>query len=451
VRIVIVGGGLVGSTLADRLARDGNDVSLVEQQSKRSHDLSDQLDVQVTSGNGATAPVLRRAGAENADLLVATTDSDEVNMAVGMIATALFQVPRVLVRLRDPAHREGFELLAKAATKSTAVRVNPESVAVDRISSLLQVPGAVDVVPFLNDRVVLAGFRMTASSDLTGLSLAHMKLLFPATPTLVTAIHRGDAWIVPHGDEEIQAGDLVYFSIAREEVADVTALVGDAEPGLRRVMIAGAGRVGIELARRLEKTDTRVILIEDDAACARRAEEQLGETLVVHGSVTERSLLEEEDIERVSTFVALTGDQEVNLVSSLLAKRLGARRAIALVDNPALADLIGDVGIDAVISPRLLAVGLMLQHIRRGRVRGAVALLEEGVEVMEVEAEAGSRLVAADIADIGLPRGIVVAALLRGDRLLVPSGRDRIAPGDEVLLVSAAASARKLDAFLTRA
>ncbi len=448
-RIVIVGGGLVGSTLAEKLARDGCDVSLVEQGPDRVRGLADQLDVQVTCGNGATAPVLREAGAADADLVLATTDSDEVNMTVGLVAATLLHVPRVVVRLRDPAHAEGFRLLARDSP-SVAVLVNPEAAAVDRVFALLGVPGAVDVVPFLGGAVVLAGFRITPQSDLAGLSLSHMKLLFPATPTLVAAIQRGDAWIVPHGDEEIRAGDLVYFSIAREEVADVAGLVGPIAPAEARVMIAGAGRIGLALARRLEAENARVVLVEEDAAAARRAEEALSHTLVVHGVVTDRRVLEEESIERVAAFAAFTPDHEVNLVSSLLAKRLGARRAFAMVDNPALATLIGEVGIDAVISPRLLAVGLMLQHIRRGRVHAVTALPDDRVEVMEVEAEAGSRLVGGVIAALDLPAGVIVAAIRRGDRLLVPSGGDRVEPGDEVLIVTEATAAAQLDAFLER-
>jgi trk system potassium uptake protein TrkA len=314
----------------------------------------------------------------------------------------------------------------------------------------LSVPGAVDVMSFLKDRLVLAGFRVTAASDFVGLSLSHMRLLFPATPTLVTAIHRRDEWIVPHGDEEIQAGDLVYFAIAREEVGDVVSLIGSAPAERPQVMVAGAGRIGLALAKRLEQAGIKAVLIEDDPQRAKEAEEALEKTLVIRGMVTERRLLEEEEIERVSAFVAVTADHEVNLVSSLLAKRLGARRAFALVDNPALATLIGDIGIDAVISPRLLAVGLMLQHIRRGRVRAAAALVEDKVEVMEVEAESGSRLTAASLAKVGLPAGMIVAAIQRGTELLVPTGEDRVEAGDRVLIVTTTQQAGKLDAFLSR-
>jgi trk system potassium uptake protein TrkA len=307
----------------------------------------------------------------------------------------------------------------------------------------------VDVVSFMDGRLLVAGFKITTGSDFAGLLLSHMKLLFPATPTLVAAIQRGDSWIIPHGEEEIQAGDLVYFAIARQELDNVLSLVGAPPAGRRRVMVAGAGRIGLDLACRLEAAGIPVTVVEETADQARRAEEVLKGALVIHGQVTDRELLEEEDIDRVSTFVALTPDHEVNLVSSLLAKQLGAQRAFALVDNPALANLIGEIGIDAVISPRLLAVGLILQHIRRGRVRSVAALLEDKVEVVEAEAVAGSRLTSGDLAQVELPRGVLVAALRRGERLLLPGGSDRVEPGDEVLIITTTEKAGHLDEYLS--
>ncbi len=446
--IVIVGGGLVGSTLASKLSRDGHDVTLVERDPAKIRDLKDQLDVQLVEGNGAEAPVLRRAGVEEADLLVATTDAGEANMVVGLLATSLFHVPRVVVRLREPGLAEGFNLISRDHL-GDYVQVNPEAAAVERIFSLLKVPGASDVVTFFDGQLLVAGFRITPDSDFAGLLLSHIKLMFPATPTLVAAIQRGDDWIVPHGQEEIRAGDLVYFAIAREELASVISLVGAPQDERRHVMVAGAGPIGLELARRLERAGTKVVLIEESLELARAAEEALDHTVVIRGQVTDQEVLEEEEIDRVSTFVALTSDHEVNLVSSLLAKRLGAARTFALVDNPALANLIGDIGIDAVISPRLLAVGLTLQHIRRGRIRAVAALLEDKVEVIEAEAVAGSRLTSRPLAEVGLPQGIVIAAARRGDRLLMPSGPDRLEPGDRVLIITTTEKAPQLDKYLS--
>lgn len=438
--ILIVGGGLVGSTLAARLAASGRDVILVERDGELVRQLAARLDVQVIEGNGTVARVLREAGIEQAEIVVATTESDEANMVVALLSAGLFSVPRLLVRLREKGHEEGFTWLC-ARHENDYRCVNPDEAAVHRILALLVVPGALDVAPFLDGELLVAGFRIRKDSDLAGLTVSHMSLLFANAPTLVVAIQRGTRWIVPHGGEELRAGDIAYFAIARSDLASVLALVrGEPEatngPRRRRVVIAGATRIGLDLARRLEAEDLHVVVIEEDAGRAREAAEVLGSTLVVQGRPTDESLLQEEEIERCSTFVAVTPEFETNLVAGLLAKRLGAERAFALVDNPDLVHLIGEVAIDAIISPRLLAVSLALQHIRGSNVRSVATLLEDQVEVMEAECGAESRLTGRAIAELELPRGVLVAALRRGQRIVVPRGPDRIEPGDRVVLVT---------------
>ncbi|MBW2493639.1 MAG: Trk system potassium transporter TrkA [Deltaproteobacteria bacterium] len=445
--IVIVGAGRVGQTLAGKLARDGHDVCLIEGNSAKVRALSETLDVQLIEGNGATAPVLRRAGIEKANLVVAVTDHDEANMVVGLLASFAFDVPRIVVRLRDADHAEGFDLIGQDHP-GEHVWVNPDVAAVDRIASLLEVPGAVDVVSFMDGELIVAGFRIGARSDFVGVRVSDLNLLFAATPTLAVAIHRREEWIIPHGGEEIAIGDLVYFAIAREHLGDVLPLVGAPKDDRRTIMIAGAGPIGLELARRLDARGVRTVLIESDESLAQDASEQLSNVLVVKGYATDQSLLEEEDIDRVSTFVAVMRDHETNLVGGLLAKRLGAGRAVVLVDNPALVDLVGDIGIDAIISPRLLVIGLALQHIRGGRVRTVAQLLEDRIEIVEAEIGKRSMLAKGSLSEIKLPRGVLVAAIKRGDRLLVPRGADRAEAGDRVLLISTSENASKLADFL---
>lgn len=440
-QILIVGGGLVGSTLADRLSRSGHDVVLIERDDELVRRLAARLDAQVVQGDGTQARVLRDAGVAKADVVVAVTESDPANLVVAMLCATLFDVPRVLVRLRDAGHEEGFAWLARERERDYCA-INPVSAAVDRILHLLVVPGALDVAPFMEGELLVAGFRIREGSDLAGLTVSHMSLLFADAPTLVAAIQRGSRWIVPHGGEELRAGDIAYFAIARADLASVVSLVRG-EParapgagGRPRVLIAGATPIGLDLARRLEAEELRVVLIEPDPVLAAEAAEELGDTLVVHGRPTDESLLEEEEIERCSTFVAVTRDFEENLVAGLLARRLGAERAFALVDNPDLVHLIGDVAIDAIISPRLLAVSLALQHVRGAGVRSVAALLEDRIEVIEAECSAVSRLVGRPLAELDLPRGVLVAALRRNGRILVPRGGDRVEPGDHVLLIA---------------
>jgi trk system potassium uptake protein TrkA len=447
VHVVIVGGGLVGSSLAEKLSGDGHDVVLVEQDRELVAELNDRLDVQTIRGNGATVPVLLQAGIENCDLLLATTDSDEVNMVVALVGSTLFKVPRVVARLRHQGHEESFNKIA-SEIGGEMLAINPDEATVERIMSLLPVPGAVDVVPFFDGRLLVAGFRVRPDSEFAGLMLSHLRLLFPATPMLVVAIRRDGQWTVPHGEDEIQAGDLVYFAMDVAELDNVLTLLGLRKGVERKVMIAGATRIGISLAKRLEAEDMPATLIDAVLARCEVAAAELMNTVVVHGSPTDRSLLIEEGADRAESFVACTDDHEENVVACLLARQLGTTHTFALVDNPALAGLIGDLGIDAVISPRQLAVALALQFARKGRVKAVATLMEDYVEVIDVEAAPGSRLVSAPLAELGLPRGVLVAAVRRGDRLLVPKGDDRIQPADEVLLITKTRDAARLDPFL---
>jgi len=448
VNIVIVGGGLVGSTLSEKLSLDGHDVSLLDRDEDRVREISESLDIQALQGNGATAPDLRRAGIEEADLVVASTDSDEANMIVGMLSAFVFGVPRIVVRLRDAGHAEGFALIAEDRP-TERVWINPDQASVDRIAALLEVPGAVDVVTFMEGKLLVAGFRIRANSDFAGMRVSDMNLLFAATPTLAVAIRRRDDWIIPHGGEEIAEGDLVYFAITREHLDDMLSLVGVPKDQRTNVMIAGAGPVGLELAKRLSRAAVPVILVEENQELAYSASEHLGDTLVIRGLATDPELLEEEGIGRISTFVAVGDDHGSNLVAGLLAKRLGAGRAVVLVDNPGLVDLVAQIGIDAIISPRLLVIGLAMQHIRGGRVCSVAQLLEDRIEIVEAEVVKGSRLTRAALSDLKIPRGVLVAAMRRGEKLLVPRGADRAEPGDHVLLITTTENASKLGDFLS--
>ena len=446
-QVIVVGGGLVGSTLAEKLARDGHDVVLVEQNRELIADLNEHLDIQTIHGNGATIPVLMQAGIENADLLLATTNSDEANMVVALVGSVIFKVPRVAARLRDPEHEEGFRRIAREPG-GDRVAINPDMAAVDKILSLMPVPGAVDVVSFFDGKLLVAGFHIKPDSEFAGLLLSHLRLLFPATPVLVVAIRRDGRWRVPYGDDEIRAGDLVYFAVDPAELDNVLVLLGVRRGAERRVMVAGATRIGVNLSRRLEEDGVPVTLIDERREACEKAAATLDDTLVIHGSPTDRELLREEGAERVEGFVACTDGHEENVVACLLAGRMGAAHTFALVDNAALSGLVGDLGIDAVISPRLLSVSLALQFARKGRIKAVAALLEDSVEVFEVEAAEGSRLVRSPLSELGLPRGMLLVAVQRDDRIFIPGGEDRIEPGDQVIVAATSETAPRLDDFI---
>ncbi len=446
-RALVVGGGLVGSTLAARLARDRHDVVVIEESRAQLEAISEHLDVQVLAGNGTTVEVLRRAGIETCDALFACTSSDEANMVVALIASAIFRVPRVVARLRESDHEASFRAIAQRIP-GEHVCINPDGAAAERILSLLPVPGAADVVSFLDGRLFLAGFPIAATSHFAGLRLSHLKLLFPAPPVLAVAIRRGERWFVPHGEDEFRAGDLAYLAVDPTEVDNVLKLLGVERGEEERVMIAGATRIGLEVARRLDARGVPVTLVEEQAQACQHAAAALDNAVVLRGTPTDGDLLEEEGVSRVAAFLACSDNHHVNVVSCLLARHLGARRTLALVDNAALAAMVGGLGIDAVISPRLLTVGLAVQFVRRGKVRAAAALMEDVVEMVEVDVLSGSRLTRAPLAELGLPRGCLVAAALRREKLIVPSGQDRLEAGDRALVITTSERAPDLDAFL---
>lgn len=444
--ILVVGGGLVGQNLAERLSRDGYNVTLIEKDAGKVRELADTLDVQLVEGDGTTSTVLEAAGIEDVGLVVAATERDERNLVVGFLSSHLFRTPQVVVRVRDPRHEEGFSR-ACAEKSVEGVCVNPDTASVDRIAALLEVPGAVDVMQFFGGGMLVAGFRILAASDFAGLRVSDMTLLFASTPTLAVAIQRRGDWIVPGGTESIEVGDLVYFAIARHELRDVLSLVGAPPERQGRIMVAGASSIGLALAKRLEASDERVIMLEEDPKIAERAASEFDHVLVIRGRGTDQALLEDEEIEQVSTFVALTDDHESNLVAGLLAKRLGAGRSIVLVDNPGMVSMVGDMGMDAIISPRLLTIGQMIRHIRGGGVRSGAALLGDEVEIVEVEVEPGCALVSGPLMEVKLPPGILVVALQRGEELVVPRGPDRVLAGDRVLIAFESRKSLELEKF----
>ncbi len=437
----------MGTTLASKLSGEGHDVAVVERDPARLADLADTLDVRVVAGNGATAGALRQAGAADASLVVAATESDEANFVCGRIAASMFEVPHVVVRLREPDHEEAFRALSRGDDVDIAC-VNPEAAAVGEIGALLEVPGALDVWHFMGGDLLVAGFPIHEGSEFAERPVLDMRLFFAETPSLVVAIHRDDHVLVPGGKETIRTGDIVYFALARSDLDAMLELMEVSREASRKLMIAGASRMGLDLARRLESSTASLVVLEPDEGRARAAAEQLSRAVVVHGSLTSERLLDEEQIERVGTFVAVGDDHETNLVAGLLAKRMGAGRAFALVDNPALANLIGETAIDAIISPRLLAIGLTLQHIPGAVVHEMAALLGDRVEVLEAEVGRGAPVCNHVIASLDLPPGLLFVAIGRGGGLRVPRGDDRVEPGDRLLVVAKSGLRSRLSALL---
>jgi trk system potassium uptake protein TrkA len=432
-RIVIVGAGVVGLTSGSRLSRDGHDVIIIERDEEAAREIADRLDVQVLTGNGCSIGVLRDARLDQADLLLAVTDSDEVNLITALIAGSAFNVETKVIRLRSAEYGQNIEELSKNWPGKT-FGINPDQVAANRIISLLGVPHAADVARLLGGRVIVAGFRVEHGCPLLGKDMATLRQIFPQERFLVAAIYRDGRALLPKGDTELRVGDTAYFSAAPERMPQVVRLMGYEFDEEERVVIGGGGHIGQIVARELVRRKLPTSIIRRDKAGAEKLAVELPEALVLQGSLTDEDLLLEGGVDKATSFIAATDDQETNLLSSVLAKRLGAAREITLVDNAAYMSLAESLGIDAVVSPRLTTVSEILRFVRGSHFEQVTSLPHEAVEVAVVDIDHTSPLIGRPIRELRLPRGVLITAIVTDDEVVIPGGDDEIVPGSHAVL-----------------
>ncbi|MEK9767269.1 MAG: Trk system potassium transporter TrkA, partial [Thalassolituus sp.] len=380
-KIIILGAGQVGGTLAENLSSEKNDITIIDTDTDRLRELQDRIDVKTVYGHGSFPHVLRDAGADDADMLVAVTNSDETNMVACQIAYTLFRTPTKISRIRSNAYLKQSELFSVDAFPID-VLISPEQVVTNYIKRLLEFPGALQVLDFADSKVQLVAVKAYYGGPLVGQAIAALKDHLPKVETRVAAVFRRNKAIEPRGDTIIEADDEVFFIAAREHIHTVMNELRRAEDSYKRVIIAGGGNIGYRLAKSLEKR-YRLKLIEHGADRARFLSENLDRTVVLHGSATDKGLLEEENIENTDVFCALTNDDEVNIMASLLAKRHGARKVMTLINKAAYVDLVQGGMIDVAISPQQATIGSLLTHVRRGDVVNVHSLRRGAAEAIE--------------------------------------------------------------------
>src|SRR5579862_3285255 len=364
-KILIVGAGQVGRTVAYQLSREpANDVAVVDSNEAVLRDLQDRLDVRVVAGNGSYPTVLEAAGIADTDVLVALTSSDEVNMMACQIAYTLYRTKTKIARIRAPEYTTRSQLFAAGAL-AVDVWISPEQLVTEYVARLLSYPGAMQVVEFAEGRVQLVGVRARRDGLLVGRELRTLREHLPDTDARIAAIYRNDRLVRPSGDTIIEEDDEIFFIAAADDLRRVMVQLRRSEDPARRLMIAGGGHIGLRLARTLEKSN-QVKLIERDGARARRISEQLENTIVLNGDAADEELLIEENIDSTDVFAALTNSEEANVLSAMLAKRLGAKRVMALINRPSYGELMENHSIDIVISPQTVTIGSLLAHVRRG-------------------------------------------------------------------------------------
>ncbi len=434
-KIIILGAGQVGGTLAENLANEQNDITVVDTDSQRLRELQDSIDIKTVTGTASYPQVLRQAGADDADMLIAVTNSDETNMVACQIAYTLFRTPTKISRIRSNAYLKQKDLF-KSDAFPIDVLISPEQVVTNYIKRLLEYPGTLQVLDFADEKVQLVAVRAYHGGLLVGQELRKLKEHMPSADTKVAAIYRRGQAILPSGETVIEVDDEVFFIAAKNHIKKVMNELRREEHSYKRILIAGGGNIGYRLAKTLE-TKYRLKLIEHGQGRAKFLSENLAKTVVLMGSATDQSLLEEENIENIDVFCAVTNDDETNIMSSMLAKRLGARKVMTLINKAAYVDLVQGGVIDVAISPQQTTIGSLLTHVRRGDVVNVHSLRRGAAEAIEAIAHGDkltSKVVGRSIADIDLPKGTTIGAIVRGDQVIIGHEKVVVESNDHIIL-----------------
>ena len=435
-KILILGAGQVGSSAAYHLSREeANEVTVVDLQAEVLRELQDRLDIRTVVGHAAYPEVLDRAGASDADIVVALTDSDETNMVACQVAYTKFHTPTKIARIRAAEYMSSEKLFTQDAIPID-VRISPEQLVCEYIEQLILYPGASQVLDFAGGRVRLVGALADRDGLLVGQRIATLKEHVPNTEVRIAAIYRKGKALLPDGDTVIQEGDEVFFIADRKDIRVFMSEMRRLEDPVRRVVIAGGGNIGVQLALALEQTN-QVKIIERDAKRARAISEKLNKAIVLVGDAADEELLLEENIDTVDVFCALTNSEEANILSSMLARRLGAHKVMALINRASYVELVESSDIDIAISPQQVTIGSLLAHVRRGDVAKVHSLRRGAAEAIEAIAHGDpeqSQVVGRKIEDIELPKGTAIVALVRADRVIMAHHDTVIETDDHVIL-----------------
>jgi trk system potassium uptake protein TrkA len=414
-RIVILGAGQVGSSVAESLVSEANDITVVDTNPDRLSALQDRLDLRTVAGNAAHPAILEQAGARDADMLLAVTQSDETNMVACKLAATMFNIPTKVARIRSADYLSHPEIFAPE-NFAVDLSICPEQVITDYVVKLLEFPESLQVLEFAGGRVSLVAVRAFHGGPLVGHEVQSLRQHMPRVESRVAAIFRQDSPIIPEGKTIVEAGDEVFFLAATENIRGVMRELRRMDKPVKRVMIGGGGNIGRRLAAAIEhKYDVKII--ERNKTGAERLAASLGRSLVLNGDVTDEELLEAENIGDMDVFCALTNDDENNIMSSLLAKRMGARKVIALINRSSYVNLVQAGQIDIAISPAQATIGTLLAEVRRGDCVAAHSLRRGAAEALELVAHGdarSSRIVGRRVEQIELPRGATIAAIVRG-------------------------------------
>jgi len=434
-KVIILGAGQVGSSVADNLASEANDITVVDQDEELLRELRDRLDLRTIQGHAAHPDVLLQAGGEDAEMILAVTNSDETNMVACQVAYTLFHTPTKIARVRAPGFTSYPKLFAADAFPID-VLISPEQLVTDYIMRLIENPGALQVLDFANGLVRLVAVKAYYGGPLVGNELSQLYEHMPGIEARVAAIYRRGKAIQPDGDTIVEADDEVFFIAATENIRAVMSELRKLEKPFKRLLFGGGGNIGTRLAGALD-SKYQVKLIECEKQRAQKIAEELNRTIVLHGDVADENLLLEENIESMDVFCAITNDDEANILSAMLAKRLGARKVMALINRHAYVDMVQSGTVDIAISPQQATIGSLLRHVRRGDVVMVHSLRHGAAEAIEAVAHgdsSSSKVVGKTVEAIDLPKGTSIGAIVRGEEVLIAHHDTVIQSEDHVIM-----------------
>jgi len=447
-RVIICGAGQVGYGIAERLAAEKNDVSIIDTAPELIQAVRDTLDVRGFVGHGSHPEVLEAAGAQNADMIIAVTLHDEVNIVACEVAHALFNVPMKIARIRAQSYlKPHYQDLFSREHLPIDVIISPEMEVGEMVLRRIALPGATDVVRFAENKIAMVAIECLEDCPVVHTPLAQLSELFPDLLSTVVGVTRGQNLFIPHSADQLLPGDLAYVVTPKDQVRRTLGLFGHDEEEATRIVIAGGGNIGLYVAKTIEQRQsrTKIKIIESTRERAVTVADQLRRTVVLNGSALDQKLLLEADIQDADLMVALTNNDQVNILSSVMAKRLGCKANLVLINNPAYQDLTKSLGIDAYVNPGSITISRVLQHVRRGRIRAVHSVQRGAAEIIEAEALETSPLVGGYLRDLDLPDGMRIGAIYRDGQVLKPNGAMRIRPKDRVVIFALADAVRHVE------
>lgn len=436
-KILICGAGQVGYGIAERLAVEKNDVTVIDSSPELIATIRDTLDVRGFVGHGAHPDVLSAAGADEAEMIIAVTLHDEVNMVACQVAHSIFNTPTKIARIRAQSYRQGQwqNLFAREHMPIDEI-ISPEIEVGNMVLNRMAMPGAVESISFFEDKVSVLGIQCQENCPVVDTPLKQLTDLFPGLGAIVVGVVRNHQLFVPKSSDSLLEGDLAYVVCSRDQVNRTLGLFGHEEPEASRVVIAGGGNIGLFVATELERLQAvaSVKVVEMSRTRSVEIADELERTVILNGSALDLEILREADVHDTDTMIALTNDDEVNILSGVMAKKLGSKSNMALINNSIYHPFANAMGIDTYINPRSVTISKILQHVRIGRIRGVHSLHNGTAEVIESEALGTSPLVGTPLREFDMPAGVRFGAILRKNEVIMPDGDVTIQEFDRVIL-----------------